>query len=276
MIDWPRMQPVAEIRALEPPDVRPACALLELAGLSGATANLGRYLAWQPSCGWGAVADGQLVGLVTVLRQGTVGFVGAMAVDPARQGAGLGRRLLDHAHGIGRRAGIVTYLLEATAAGEHLYRRLGYVAEHQTVVATRAKSHAAPATRIEPAAHAAIKMLDRAATGAVRDDMLDGLLAEGGAGSTIHAAGELVASGWITGERLGPVIARDPAAGRALFDRLAPCCRVVAIPEPNRGAIEAIASNGFTELRRLRRMRLGPVVPARVDWIWALASPGAG
>jgi len=49
-----------------------------------------------------------------------VGFVGCMAVEPSLQGGGVGRRLLEHAHQAGRRAGIRTFLLEATSAGAHL------------------------------------------------------------------------------------------------------------------------------------------------------------
>jgi hypothetical protein len=72
------------------------------------------------------------------------------------------------------------------------------------------------------------------------------------------------------------MIARDAGAGRALVDRFAPACRVATIPIPNDTAMAAFAAHGYREQRRLRRMRLGPAVRARVEWIWALASPGAG
>jgi hypothetical protein len=35
-------------------------------------------------------------------------------------------------------------------------------------------------------------------------------------------------------------------------------------------------ANGFVHQRPITRMRLGPEVPIRVPWIWALASAGAG
>jgi hypothetical protein len=72
------------------------------------------------------------------------------------------------------------------------------------------------------------------------------------------------------------VLATHVDVGRALVDQLAPACRVVTIPEPNQAALAAVAIHGFREARRLRRMRLGPAVPVRTDWIWALASPGVG
>jgi GNAT superfamily N-acetyltransferase len=264
------------IRSLAVADLPAAVALLEIAGLGGAKANLARYLRCQPRCGWAAIRDGVLSGIVTVLQQGRVGFVGAMAVHPDHRGAGVGRALLDHAHAEVRRAGIATFLLEATPLGEHLYRKLGYLPEHETLILQRDAAGTPVAARIAPSDHAAIATLDRIATGAVRDDMLADLLAEGGPGATIHVHREAVGAGLVIGDRLGPVLATHVAVGRALVDQLAPACRVVTIPEPNQAALAAVASHGFREARRLRRMRLGPAVPVRTDWIWALASPGAG
>ena len=264
-----------QLRTLGQGDLPEAVALLEVAGLAGAKVNLARYLRCQPHCGWAAIVDGRLVGLVTVLRQGTAAFIGAMAVHPEHRGARIGRRLLEHGQDEARGAGITTFLLEATPLGEHLYRKLGYVAEHDTLIALRERSGLPPLMRIT-AHRAAISRLDRAATGVVRDDMLIDLLAEGGPGVAIQRAGELIAVGMIIGDRLGPVLAMDPGAGREIVDRLAPACTVTAVPETNRAAVDALTRHGFVETRRLRRMRLGPAVPVRPEWIWALASPGAG
>lgn len=253
-----------------------AITLLEVADLAGAKTNLVRYMRCQPQCGWVAREGDQLVGLVTVLRQGTAGFVGAMAVHPAYRNAGLGRRLLVHAQDHARRSGIETFLLEATPLGAHLYRKLGYVEEHETVILTRASAAPPPATRIAASEHGALGQLDRIATGTVRDDMLLDLLTEHQAGVSVHRHGELVGAAMLLGERLGPAFAVDRDAGDALFAQLAPAARVVVIPEPNRNALDAAARHGFSEQRRLRRMRLGPAVAMRLDCLWALASPGAG
>jgi len=263
------------IRSLSPEDLTDAVALLEASNLGGAQANLARYLRCQPRCGWVALRDGVLAGLVTVLRQGTAAFVGAMAVHPDHRSAGIGRALLEHAQAESRRAGITTFLLEATPIGEHLYRRLGYVAEHETLILQREGDVAAVTAQIAPSDHLAITALDRIATGTERDDMLALLLREG-PGTTIRMRGEVVGVGLVVGERLGPVHATQVDVGRALVDQLAPACRVVTIPEPNQHALAAVSGHGFREARRLRRMRLGPAVPMRTDWVWALASPGAG
>jgi GNAT superfamily N-acetyltransferase len=253
-----------------------AIALLEVADLAGAKTNLVRYLRCQPRCGWVALDGDQLVGLVTVLRQGTAGFVGAMAVHPAHRNIGLGRRLLVHAQEDARRDGMETFLLEATPMGAHLYTKLGYVEEHTTVILTRDNVTPPPSTRIAASTHAALAQLDRLATGTVRDDMLADLLADNPPGATEYRNGELVGAAMLVGERLGPVFATDRDAGDALFAQLAPAARVVVLPEPNSAALAAAARHGFTEHRRLRRMRLGPAIAMRLDCLWALASPGAG
>lgn len=264
------------IRALTTADLPAAVALLEVAGLGGAKANLGRYLTAQPRCGWVACSGDALVGLVTVLEQGTAAFVGAMAVHPEHRGAGVGRALLEHGHAVARRAGIATFLLEATPLGEHLYRRLGYVPEHETLILQREGDLSTIEWRIEDRDHAAIGALDRHATGTVRDVLLRVLLAERGPGAVVRHRGELVGAGLVIGDRLGPVHAIDRDAGRALVDQLAPACRVVTVPEPNAVALAALERHGFREARRLRRMRLGPAIEMRPEQVFALASPGAG
>ena len=157
----------------------------------------------------------------------------------------------------GERAGIATMLLEATELGEPLYRRLGYVVEHDTVIVAREASEAgaAPAAcaigALDSRAFAALCALDREATGTDRADMLAALLAEGVAIETIagRAAGELRAAGMLVGDRVGPVLARDLDAGHAIVDRLAPAARIATIPAPNAAAIAAFARHGFREQR---------------------------
>jgi hypothetical protein len=92
----------------------------------------------------------------------------------------------------------------------------------------------------------------------------------------VERAAKLVGYGLVVDGRLGPVIASDPGAGRALVDRLAGACTVAAAPTANEPALAALTGAGFTHMRTLRRMRLGAPVAAHVSWLWALASSGAG
>jgi N-acetylglutamate synthase-like GNAT family acetyltransferase len=261
--------------ALTEADLPAATDLLARVGLSGASTMLRRYLRWQPDGVWKLEIDGALAGTVTLLHQGSVGFVGCMAVHPARQGAGLGRRLLEHAQREARRAGITTFLLEATPAGEPLYRQLGYVVEHESMIFTRDGAIAAAPPKTAAADHVDIVALDRKATGCDRAGMVVSLIEEFG-GAVIRDGGRLDGYAIAAGDRLGPVIASTAATGRALVERFAPVCATAVAPLANTAAVSSLVTCGFTETRPLRRMRLGPPIAARPDWVWTLASPGAG
>lgn len=260
-------------RLMTAADVPAAIALLEATGLAAGAANIARYLAWQPDGIWGCVEDGVLQGMVTVLRHGEVGFVGCMAVQPELQGRGLGRRLLEHAQLIARGAGVTTFLLEATPVGARLYRELGYVVEYDTANVARSMVEYVDPTTLD---RAAILALDRLATGSRRDAMIGGLVDEAKLGAMEYVHGELAAYGLVIGDRLGPVIARDAGAGRAVVARLVGRTTIATVPLANGTAVAALAAYGFAEVRRLQRMRLGPPMASRVSWIWALASAGGG
>ena len=163
------------IRLLTDTDVPAAKALLEHVSLAGGAVNIGRYVSWQPDGAWGWFDDGALLGMVVLLRYEHVGFVGCMGVEPAHQGRGLGRLLLEHAHAAGRRAGVTTFLLEATLQGEPLYGKLGYLVEYETVIVGRGGATPADAKPVSDH-RAAIVALDRAATGSDRSPMIPSLV----------------------------------------------------------------------------------------------------
>jgi ribosomal protein S18 acetylase RimI-like enzyme len=77
-----------------------------------------------------AERDGEVIGLI-VLGTGDEGFVvDNVAVDPSRQGSGVGRLLLEHAEVAARRAGfdsIHLYTHERMTENLALYSRIGYV-----------------------------------------------------------------------------------------------------------------------------------------------------
>ena len=261
------------IQPLGAADLPAAAALLGRVGLPSGSANIGRYLRWQPDGAWGWFEAGALVGTVTLLHFGSVGFVGCMSVERGRQGQGLGQKLLEHAHRAAQLAGITTLLLEATPAGRPLYEKLGYVTDYETWVMLRSDITDREAV---PLGHEreAILALDGRATGSRRDAMIGDLVDNHRGG--VERTGELVGYGLVVGDRLGPVVASDPAAGRALIARLAGDCSVVGVPAPNEAAVAAFSANGFRYQRTLRRMRLGPPVGGDPTLLWALASAGAG
>jgi ribosomal protein S18 acetylase RimI-like enzyme len=71
-----------------------------------------------------------LAGCVYVELRGDRGYLGLLGVDPARQGAGLGRKLMDAAENYFREAGCRAVDLRIVSARTPLpafYRHLGYV-----------------------------------------------------------------------------------------------------------------------------------------------------
>jgi ribosomal protein S18 acetylase RimI-like enzyme len=74
--------------------------------------------------------DGEIVGLVVLGVDDEGFFVDNVAVDPARQGTGAGRALLEHAEAAARSAGfdsIYLYTHERMVENLTLYSRIGYV-----------------------------------------------------------------------------------------------------------------------------------------------------
>jgi GNAT superfamily N-acetyltransferase len=74
--------------------------------------------------------DGALAGAVFVEVRARAGYFGMLSVDPARQGEGLGRRLIDAAEDWCRTAGCNEMEIEVVSLRTELppfYQRLGYV-----------------------------------------------------------------------------------------------------------------------------------------------------
>jgi predicted N-acetyltransferase YhbS len=72
---------------------------------------------------------GEIAGLIVLVESGDRLVIENVAVDPARQGEGIGRRLLEFAEETARRAGIETvalYTHELMSENLALYARLGY------------------------------------------------------------------------------------------------------------------------------------------------------
>ena len=72
---------------------------------------------------------GEIVGLVALGTDDEGFVVDNVAVDPAHQGTGIGRELLEHAESEARRAGfdsIYLYTHELMTENQALYRRIGY------------------------------------------------------------------------------------------------------------------------------------------------------
>lgn len=152
---------------------------------------------------------------------------GMIIVDPAMQKQGIGARLMDAMlrDAAGRRM-----ILNSTVEGRALYTRLGFepygeVTQHQAILAKApAIDRSVPVRAARSEDHAAIREVDRAASGMGRDGLLSALLA---VADTVAVERDGAISGygmvrrWGRGVVIGPVMARDEADARAIIAVLA-------------------------------------------------------
>ena len=78
-------------------------------------------------------------GCVYVELRGDRGYIGLLSVDPARQGAGLGRKLMEAAEQFFRETGCAAVDLRVVSARAPLpafYRHLGYAESHTAPITT--------------------------------------------------------------------------------------------------------------------------------------------
>ena len=214
-----------------------------------------------------AEAGGELVGVAAGAAFGTTGWVGGVAVVPARRRAGLGGALTGAIIEFLEAGGVATVLLHATALGRPVYERLGFVAEaaYATLAGpTRPRRSPGPPVRAGRAADlAAVLALDLAATGEDRRRLLAALWPTGGlvAGDG-EPLGYHLPSPWRPG---GAIVAADPAAGLALLDAVRDATgddMAISVPAGNSAAVEFLEASGFSERYRTVRMYRGP----RVRW----------
>jgi ribosomal protein S18 acetylase RimI-like enzyme len=81
-------------------------------------------------------SDGKVCGFMIAWPETNAYFIDNIAVDPAAQGRGLGRRLIAHAVSEARRLGLRTLSLYTNVAMTEnlaLYRRIGFVETHRAV-----------------------------------------------------------------------------------------------------------------------------------------------
>jgi len=179
--------------------------------------------------GFAVEADGRLVATAMWWPYGeTHASVGMIIVDPAMQGRGLGRALMEK---LLREAGNRTVFLNSTQEGLPLYTQLGFVArgqvfQHQAALPPEAALPAAPPhlRPMQPADGESLRRLDLAATGMDRTALLDALLAAGttmvvdrGARVSAYASAREFGHGVV----IGPVVASGASSAADARDLIA-------------------------------------------------------
>ncbi|MBP0465482.1 GNAT family N-acetyltransferase [Roseomonas sp. PWR1] len=232
-----------------------------------------------------AELDGVPVGCISAVRTGRdFGFIGFYIVRPAHRGAGHSIALWRAA--MARLAGR-TIGLDGVVAQQANYRRSGFVLAHRNV------RYGAPAPRppmvsdgpeVVAAADlpfAALAALDRHVFPVARDAFLRTWLAAPGhvalaARGPGGPAGYGVLRPCREGSKIGPLVATDPRAARALFAALlaaAPAGPVfLDMPEPNADAVAMAVAAGMSPAFETARMYAGPDPALPLPAIYGITS----
>ena len=277
------------IREMTIEDIPAGLALCRAAGWNQRDADWRHFLARNPHGALVAVERGSVVGTVATLPYGAFTWISMVLVDPAARGRGIGTTLLHR--GLALVPEGVTPRLDATPAGEPIYRALGFVGEYGIERWSLARAHGGPAKktgarRLEPSDWTAMCEMDLHAFGASRASLLQ-QLAEDAPEYGWVLESERGIRGYLFGrhghvrEHLGPLVASDQdAACTLLASGLAAVgdrgC-FVDVPDDQQAFRTFLLAEGFAVQRPFLRMHRGELTArGNPSSIFAIAGPEFG
>jgi GNAT superfamily N-acetyltransferase len=282
-----------ELRRLTTDDLETATRILDGAygPGPGRVARLLRYLSIEPD-GWLlALADGTPAGMGGALDFGAFAYVGLVGVVPEAQRLGIGRALMERLLAWLGEIGCPCVLLDASEAGEPLYRRLGFVVSDEVHVyagvtpSKVSRKASSPGARIAPAVEAdldAIVALDRRITGGNRRKLIEAYMVDFARRAFVARGASGEVSGFVVAQSasIGPWIAEDAETAERLLDE-ALCVSfddavTVYAPATNVEAPAILIRRRFDRVRAVAHMRLGDEPARRRDRIFGQASLAAG
>ncbi len=279
-----------QIRALTEADLDTADQIMQDAfrRTQSAHAELAMYHSLQPDGRLLALVDGEPVGMVGAIDYGAFAYIGTMGVRQAWQHRGIGYALMKRLLEWLDARGCPMARLDASAAGQHLYPKLGFVTNEQTHVfklqqpigSTRVPDRVRVA-RAEDLA--AITEFDAPIFGAQRAAVLERYHAWLNDRVFIahDATGQVAGYLFAQPRSIGPWAAREPraavvllAAALALSYETPP---VVRVPSSNPVVADLLQRNGFQLIETLAHMRRGgDKMPGNRARMYALASFAIG
>jgi hypothetical protein len=221
-----------------------------------------------------AVEDGTVVGTVATLPYGSFTWVSMVLVDPMSRGRGIGTCLLDR--GLALIPTGVVPRLDATPAGEVLYRKLGFVGEYGLsrlyLDSARREAPAGTAARqLRRADWPMIHEIDCRAFGASRAGLLERLADEAPEYAWLaerrgHVHGYVFGRHGHVRDQIGPLVAEDTETAGVLLDACLlarPDIRLFIDAPVDRSAWRAeLDRRGFVVERTFLRMHRGILAAA--------------
>lgn len=279
-----------EIRTLTEADLDDADRIMQDAfrRTQSARAELATYLSLQPDGRLLALVDGAPVGMVGAIDYGPFAYIGTMGVRQAWQQRGIGYALMERLLEWLNARGCPMVRLDASAAGQQLYPKLGFVTDEETYVLK--PQHSIASTRVSGRVQVArvedleaIAEFDAPIFGARRAVVFQRYYAwlNDRVFLTHDETGQI--SGYLFAQTrsLGPWAARRPQDAAALLStalslsyETPPAARV---PSSNPVAVELLRGSGFQLIEALAHMRRGgDKTPDHRKLLYALASFAIG
>lgn len=208
-------------------------------------------------------ADGALRAGAAVVDYGRVAYLGIVGTDPALQGRGLGRRIVEAALAPVPADRVI--LLDASPSGAPLYQKLGFDdVDASVVLEAKGPVEAPPVPGLVPMADSdlsAVAAYDLAVFGADRTTGLAALFREHPAGVVCRREGRVAGYGLRLPDRIGPVLAEDRETAAAIVAALSTLAPIgpmtITVPSSHAAMLDHLRRRGVPELRRLRHMRRG-------------------
>jgi GNAT superfamily N-acetyltransferase len=277
------------IREMGIADIPAGLGLCRASGWNQTEGDWRYFLSTAPHGALAAVENGRVIGTVATLPYGPFSWISMVLVDPAARRKGLGTLLLHR--GLELIPEHMAARLDATPAGEMLYRKLGFVAEYGVTrwffdEKRRGQAHATGVRPLTLADWPAIQEMDADAFGASRATLLERLAGEAPEYAWVaERDGRL--QGYLLGrhghlrEHLGPLVAETADAAERLLDA---CLRAhrerpvfLDAPDDQRSWSGTLVERGFGIERPFLRMYRGRLTaPGRPSQVYAITGPEFG
>lgn len=275
------------IRGMTTDDIPLGLTLTRQAGWNQLEADWLRFLEMQPDGCFVAELDGRAVATTVTCILGPVAWIAMVLVEASARRQGVATALLRHALDFLDQRAVGTIRLDATAAGQPVYEKLGFAPEYRL---TRYQGIAPEGA--EPA-HAAqggerdypdIIAFDSEMTSTPREKMLGRLFRESPQGVRLlrrdgRVEGYVSLRRGVNATQIGPCIA-TPAAGEPLLcDALSLCAGLpifIDIPCDNAPAVELAERCGLRAQRQFMRMCRDEPVHDQPASIFASSGPEKG
>jgi len=276
-------------------DLRLGLKLTHQAGWNQTEADWLRFIELGPEGCFVAELNGNAVGTTATCVLGPVAWIAMVLVDINCRGKGIGTALLKHSICYLKERKVETIRLDATALGQPIYEKLGFLPEYALARFESPAAEFTPPRKIggasptlptmaTPDTFAEIIDFDTRITGTDRGKMLRRLFEEFPENVCIvRQAGSI--EGFITkrpganATQIGPCRATAAAGPVLLCDALNKCAGepvFVDVPLDNTDAVKIVEAGGLAIQRRFTRMYWGRKPADDIKTLWASSGPEKG